>query len=547
MKKFLVVLVALTVVTGTTLFANGKKEAKSERVTLSIFIGEPMPDYPEGGTIVGNRIKELVNVDFDFEFLVGDRATRTGIMLASGDYPDILNARGETSRFVDAGVAIPLNSLIEDHAPNLKKLIGDNYWEALKAADGNIYSIPDLIPHGSSASPTVDKAWWIQKAVLKDAGWPVIRTFEDYWKVLENYKNKYPTINGQATIAFMPLTFSWYKDYLYNASMLLEGKYPDNPVIDKVNGKWKVSQLNGSEGDYRYFKFMNDQFNKGLIEKEGFVADLDQYRSRISSGNVLGIFDEQWIFGPAHEILKQEHPDRMMVALPLTWDGGPSQYIYARGLSIGMGTIITTSCADPVAAIKFLDVLATDEIQTMGTWGVKDVDYSVDSEGKFHMSKEQVDKWDPNGDYFYPVLGAKYFYEHFPSLDGQLRDGNPTRFGRQPSVFQQTLGEHELEVLKAYKMETFSEIFQDTDPERAFYAPLWSIRAESGSTEDITFSRIKDLRDKYIALLITAKPEEFDSLWEEWMGQLKQDDLKMQEDFYQNEINKRLAVYGIDN
>ncbi len=547
MKKILVVLVALSVVTGTTLFANGKKEAKNEKTTLSIFIGEAMPDYPENGTIVGNRVSEIANVDFDFEFLVGELPTKTGIMLASGDYPDILNARGEQSKFYDAGVTIPLNDLINEHAPNLKKLIGDVYWEALKDKNGEIHIIPDLIPYGDTKYTDVDKGWWIQKAVLKEAGWPVVRKFEDYWKLIEDYKAKYPTINGEPTISFDPLTYDWYRDYLYTASPLLDGKYSDNPIIDKVDGKWRVFPLDGNKGEYRYFKFMNEQFNKGLIDPEGFVADLDQYRAKIASGRVLGIYDEYWIMNASQEILKKEQPERIFVGLPLTWDGKKEQYNYAKGLAVGLGTSITTSCKDPVAAIKFLDTLAREDIMILGTWGEEGTNYTIGENGKFHMTKEQKDMWDENGDWFFPVLGAKYFYEFLPSADGTFDNGNPTRFGMQPSVFKQGLTDTEKEVLEAYKMGVFAEIFGQVDNSRAFYAPLWSIAPQTGTDEDLVSSKIYDLRTKYCALAITAAPGTFEDLWKEWTSQISKEDLEIQRNFYQKAINERLAGYGIDN
>ncbi|MGL1891373.1 MAG: hypothetical protein OCD02_07065 [Spirochaetaceae bacterium] len=547
MKKQLIAIIALSLVS-VLAFAGSNKEADTDgKTTLSIFIGEAMPDYPLDGTQVGDAVAEIANVDYNFEFLVGELPTRTGIMLASGDYPDIINARGEQSRFLDAGALIPLNDLIETHAPNLKKLIGDVYWEALKTDDGNIYILPDLIPYGDTKYTDVDKGWWIQKAVLEDAGWPVVRKFEDYWKLIEDYKTKYPTINGQDTIGFEILTYDWYRDYIYTASPLLAGKYSDNPIIDNVDGKWRVSPLDGSADEHKYYKFMNEQYNKGLIDPEGFVADLDQYQAKIASGRVLGIFDEFWIMNASQEILKKEHPERIFVGLPLTWDGGDEQYTYAKGLATGLGTSITTSCEDPIAAIKFLDALATEEIMVLGTWGIEGENYSVNADGKFHMTFEQKEMWDENGDWFFPVHGAKYFYEFLPSADGTFDNGNPTRYGMQPSVFQQGLTQTEKEVLEAYDMGVFAEVFGQVDNSRAFYSPLWSISPQTGTDEDLVSSKIYDLRTKFCALAMTAEPGEFENVWADWMSQITESDLEIQKNFYQKAINDRLAGYGIDN
>ena len=40
----------------------------------------------------------------------------------------------------------------------------------------------------------------IQNAVLKDLGYPEIKTLKDYENAIRTYKEKYPEINGQKTI-----------------------------------------------------------------------------------------------------------------------------------------------------------------------------------------------------------------------------------------------------------------------------------------------------------------------------------------------------------
>lgn len=548
MKKRLIALLALSLVSVLT-FASSNNEQKSAdgKTTLSIFIGEAMPDYPENGTIVGDAISEIANVNYNFEFLVGELATRTGIMLAAGDYPDIINARGEQPRFKDADALIPLNDLITQYAPNLKALIGDTYWEALKEDDGQIYIIPDLIPHGKNVYTDADKAWYIQKAVLKDAGWPVVKTFDQYWTLIENYKEMHPTINGESTIGFEPLTYDWYRDYLYNGACNLSGGYEDNPIVEKINGKWTAVRLDGSDDDYKYLKTLNEKYNKDLLDPEGFVMDLDQWQAKIGTGRVLGISGEYWFMNVAQERLKDENPDRIFVGLPLTWDGGPDQYSPIKALAIGLGTSITTSCKDPIAAIKFLDTLAREDIQVLGTWGVEGENYTKEADGEFTMTLEQKDQFDENGDWFFPVYGGKYFYEFLPSGDGTFDNGNPTRYGQSPKVFQTGLEETEREVLEAYNIKTFNDMFSPSNQEREMYSPLWSLEPVGGTDEDLILTKFNDLRGKYCALLITAEPDEFQNIWDEWRNQISDKEIQIKLDFYQKGIDNRLKAYGIDN
>ena len=56
--------------------------------------------------------------------MVGDIEQKLGVMIAGGDYPDMITAN---AKFTAANAVIPLEDLIEEHAPNLKKHYG-NVW-----------------------------------------------------------------------------------------------------------------------------------------------------------------------------------------------------------------------------------------------------------------------------------------------------------------------------------------------------------------------------------------------------------------------------------
>ena len=82
-----------------TVFAQEFKE-------FTVFTGEPLPDYP-GSTIVGDIIERETGVKLIREALVGDLETKVGLMIASGDYPDLVVAAHFTSLLKDAGHCSP--------------------------------------------------------------------------------------------------------------------------------------------------------------------------------------------------------------------------------------------------------------------------------------------------------------------------------------------------------------------------------------------------------------------------------------------------------
>ena len=126
----------------------------------------------------------------------------------------------------------------------------------------------------------------LQHAVLKELGYPQIKTLEDYENALRAYMKKYPTINGQKTIGLSLLidTWQWYID-LSNPGNYTIG-YPDD-------GQWIVdSNLNArykflDPEIFQYYKWLNKLNAEGLLDPESFTQKEDVWKSKIASGRVL--------------------------------------------------------------------------------------------------------------------------------------------------------------------------------------------------------------------------------------------------------------------
>lgn len=536
-------------------FANGTQEEglkEGESYSFTAFIGESKPAYPENGTIVGNKIKEMTKVDVEVEWLVGDLPTRAGIMLASGELPDLLNARNEHYKFRSEGYLIPLEDLIKKHAPNLRRIIGD-HWDNMfqEGPDGkeHIYAIPDLLDYGQSTLTRPDNGWYIQSIILEEAGWPQVTTIDEYWKLIEDYKERNPKINGKDTIGFQINAFDWYKWYVYgSASEGLAGYFDSLFRVEKKRGKWKLEPNFTHPDTKKYYKMMNEMYKKGLISPEGFVNTLDQYKESIASGAVLGTYQPEWVIQQALGVLKTEMPERTMVSLPLTWDKSIKDvYNETKTPAFGMGTSITTKCKNPVAAIKWLDALATDEIMMLGYWGVEGVDYYRDENGRVNRTAEQNKNFENHGnDYFFPVWGGEYWVEHFPSINGTFDDGTATRYGGQPEIFRNSLTDREREILDKLGWETFNSPFTpDSDPEiadRAAYRYLWMFTPETGTPEQICSQKLEmQIRPEAAAALIMAENDTvFEETWAKFIKDIEStpgwEEFK---EFYQKSVDKK--------
>ncbi|WP_218197307.1 hypothetical protein, partial [Pseudomonas sp. 2995-1] len=79
---------------------------------------------------------------------------------------------------------IPLDDLLEEHGPNILEAYGP-YLDQMKM-DGEIF----WIPFGATVNEykpmaNIDQgAFWIQRSVLKENGYPEIRTLDEYFDLI---------------------------------------------------------------------------------------------------------------------------------------------------------------------------------------------------------------------------------------------------------------------------------------------------------------------------------------------------------------------------
>lgn len=520
---------------------NNKEAAKSENngqeagetsqngvepFEISVFIGEagqqPTPDNK-----IYKLIKEKTGASFKFEFLAGDIDQKLGVMIAGGDYPDMMT---DNQKLKAAGAFIPLEDLIEEHAPNLKKHY-EKYWNMMKDPnDNHIYTLPNYGVYNSDPASTwySGPAFWIQKDVLADAGYPQIKTLDQYFEVIKQYKEKHPDIDGTPTIGFEILNYDWRNWGLFNAPQHLIGHPNDGGVVVKDG----VAEI-FADKDYakRYYKKLNEMNAQGIIDKETFTQNYDQYMAKISSGAVLGMFDQHWNFQSAEDALTtQKKLERQYVGLPLVYDEGIRDHYKDRpalNLDNGFGITVNASEEQAIRILKLLDTLIQEDWQKIFSWGIEGEDYIVNEQGRFLKTQEQRDAFTDGT--WKLANKADAFYGRAPKMQGKFSDGNSTDAAAQPEEYQAGLEEYDKNFLAQYGFNSYVDFFSEA-PENEIAYPAWSVDLVDGSEAKIVNTKQNELSTKYLPKAILAKPEEFDSVWDEYVGEIHKLNIKAYED-----------------
>ena len=89
-------------------------------------------------------------------------------------------------KYASQGMLIPLEDMIDEYMPNLKKILDENpqYRKQITAPDGHIYSLPTI----NELNPTTHDKWFINKTWLDNLGLEVPTTKEELEQVLLAFK-----------------------------------------------------------------------------------------------------------------------------------------------------------------------------------------------------------------------------------------------------------------------------------------------------------------------------------------------------------------------
>ncbi|MCA0756030.1 ABC transporter substrate-binding protein [Paenibacillus sp. N4] len=518
-------------------------DAPKEKVTFTYFnAAAGAKDINTNETTIGKMLEDQTGVNFKIEHLVGDINTKIGTMIASNEYPDVLIPDAAIDKVLDAGAFIPLNDLIEEYGPNIKKVYGP-YFEQMKAEDGSIYFIPfsnvvgEYIPDPS----IMQGAFWVQRRVLEEAGYPKITKLDDYFKLIEDYMGKH---KDEDLTGFMSLTHDWRFFATSNPPMHLEGYPNDGGVIIDMN-TFEAKTYAAADSTKRWLKKLNEINAKGMFDKASFVDNYDQYLAKMTSGKVLGYFDYGWQTGNATNALAdaaKADPSKdgfRYFPLPVTFDGQKDQYLDPPGFVKNRGIGITVSAKDPVRIIQYFDNLLKEENQVLRSWGIKGETFEVNGEGRMYRTKEQVAKIDES---FNESFGFKYYSWNWPQWgnNSTFPDGNAVQPGMQPEVFQMNLTDADKAILDKYGVKTYSELFAAPD-ERPWF-PAWAIPKEQGSPQQIFTTKSDEITKKYFPRLVLSSPAEFEAVWAEYAGEMGKLDTEAYEKWTTEEVKKLIDL-----
>ncbi len=492
---------------------------------------------------VALALTEKTGVKLKTEYPVSSDDQKVALMIAEQNYPDMIYAKGDAGSLIDAGALIDMTDLIEQYGPNIKKLYGDEF-DKLKYSkdDPAIYQLSSYAVGGTNYKHSGNAQ--IQWAVLKENNYEVPKTLDEFEKMLKAYMAAHPaTEDGMETIGITLSTSDWHWMITLGnpAGYIAEGA-PDN-------GQWLIDENYNAVYKFRsekvreYFKWLNRMYNEGVLDHEFATQTHEDYIAKISTGRVLSLFDTDWDYADGEKILKADGKiDKTYCGIPLTVDAGTkAPSLMYQGLTTGQGVGITTACKDPVAAIKYLDFLCSDEGQVLVNWGIEGTNYFLDEEGHRYRTQEEIDESNSNKDYK-KNTGVGFHNYPFPCYGNGVMDATGSSYTTvSAEAVMAEYDEEQKAGCEAWGVDLLVDIYpQASEFETPKYSAIWAY------TKPVEFDEIGNKLDEiaWSALIscVIGSEADFDASYDKMISDLESTGMGEAEQMLTEIVKEKVAM-----
>jgi putative aldouronate transport system substrate-binding protein len=359
-------------------------ETAEPELTLNFFT---FINYPFVGPI-----PEAITAKTGIKLNVWDSTNRNDkypLMLASGDLPDLIvlfQGTDVLNNYINAKAIIPINDLIDQYGPNIKKYYGD-YLKRGVYTDKLNYYIPTECGKTSDPSSGILMR---QDLLAEIVGDRAINgdsfTTEEFKTILNAFKTNHPEINGTPTIPM---------------SVFSQG------LVDTFEGFWgfKPYYENGTTLSYKWrdpryidmLLYLNDLMLSGDIDVDWPTMKPDAWYSAMSKGNIFSAASAWWEADIPNSALQQAYGK----------DTKSQYYLYqltAPGITIdkvtsdprnyegNLAVAITKVNKNPERTMKFLDFMGSPETHYLVFWGVEGMTWDK-VDGKMVARQNVIDEY----------------------------------------------------------------------------------------------------------------------------------------------------------
>lgn len=352
----LILLIALPAL----LCANGQSEGQETMETPELtwyYIGTPQADEDVVEAALNEYIEPLIGATVNINCINWGSAyeERMSTIIGSGEQFDICftsNWANNYKRNVSLNAFMPLNELVENTAPGIKEVLGEDFLYAT-SQNGKLYTLP------SNKEKAHHFGLLLRKDLVEkyDMDISSVKTLDDMTPFFDIIKNNEPDV--------YPLGNWGSGDNLF---LLLDW---DRPVGSKVplsfNADGEVVHMLEEDRTMDLFNQARDFYNRGYVQADS--SSLSEFVADEAAGLVFAT-PKSLKPGKDGEYASTT-PGYEWIQVDLT---AP---IMSNSETDGAMLAISVQSKHPEKAIKFIELLYTDKyVKNLMTYGIEDVHYN---------------------------------------------------------------------------------------------------------------------------------------------------------------------------
>lgn len=342
------------------------KCSDSLTVWSNSFPGGDMDNIP-----LGEEWRAQTGVNAEFVQPMNGSQEALSVMIASGDYPDIIIAGlygepGGVQKFAEDDVIIPLDDKLKEYSPAYSKVLDDdpNVRKQIICDDGKIYCYTNLAPEERAYTSS---GIAIRKDLLDKAGLAVPETIDEWHTALTAFKQQ----GMDAPLSYDLMYWERYAGIFTGAYGVKANFYLDD------NGKVHYGILEPEMKEA--VSTLAQWYSEGLIDRNIVkVADLDANILNSQTGATC-----TWAgsgIGKYLNAMKDKAPsfDLSPAKYPVLKKGDMPKFGYREfRVTTFNNAFITTACKNVELAMRFLDYGYTEKGHMLFNFGKEGESYTM--------------------------------------------------------------------------------------------------------------------------------------------------------------------------
>lgn len=348
--------------------ASGSGLLTDEKTTFTVLAKQDADTSTKENDAV-RSLEAATNVHLDITWVPNaDYSDKVNLLLASGDYPDIITNSGLTiAKQIQYGTRegslVALNPYIEKYPDGTlaTALRGNSaYKAAVTAPDGNIYGFAEVSGgiHGQVTK------MWINKSYVEALQMSMPETLDEYHELMLAFKNS--DMNQNGTADEVPLTGAvntWDATPEY---FLLSSFIETDPATFLTVQDSSVIFAANTDAYREGLRCIRGMYEEGLIDPTAYTQDESQMRQQVSNEPYTVLSVHCGHLSMAVDTGVQDFSEQWTYLEPLAGpDGVRVCSFHSKELDnpawSATRAVITDACEDPDLAYRYLDFCTSDE------------------------------------------------------------------------------------------------------------------------------------------------------------------------------------------